>query len=121
MAATDRCRSCRAPIVWARTPAGRLMPLDPTPTDDGNVEIIGGLAVVHHQPPLDSGHAHGEAHPNAKLTLADVRTIRSSGESQRVLAARYGVSRTLIRKVLSGEVWKSADATCPDAAEWSRR
>ena len=52
MTATERCRSCRAPIVWARTTAGRLMPLDPTPTDAGNVEIINGHAVVHGQAPL---------------------------------------------------------------------
>jgi len=26
-----RCRSCLAPIVWVRTPAGRAMPVDPEP------------------------------------------------------------------------------------------
>jgi len=52
MTATERCRSCREPIVWARTPAGKLMPLDPTPTEQGNVEMVDGLAVVHHQPTL---------------------------------------------------------------------
>lgn len=31
------CRTCGAKIVWARTAAGRLMPVDPEPTRDGNV------------------------------------------------------------------------------------
>ena len=32
-----QCRSCRAPVIWARTEAGKRMPLDPEPTADGNV------------------------------------------------------------------------------------
>lgn len=32
-----RCRSCNAPIRWARTPAGKAMPLDARPTLGGNV------------------------------------------------------------------------------------
>jgi len=48
----------------------------------------------------------GEAHPNAKLTAADVADIRASSDSQRELAARHGVSRTLIRKVRAGTVWR---------------
>lgn len=31
------CRTCKAKIRWVRTPTGRLMPLDPWPTDGGNV------------------------------------------------------------------------------------
>lgn len=54
-ASTSSCRSCGAPMLWVRTPAGRPMPLDPEPSEDGNVEIVDGLAVVHHQPPLDHG------------------------------------------------------------------
>lgn len=32
-----RRRSCGAPILWARTPVGRPIPLDPEPAVDGNV------------------------------------------------------------------------------------
>lgn len=33
------CRSCGAPIIWARTPSGRTIPIDRQPTDDGNVRV----------------------------------------------------------------------------------
>ena len=44
MQATSECRSCRAPIVWARTAFnGTPIPVNPDPTDDGNllVELFG--------------------------------------------------------------------------------
>lgn len=34
-----RCRSCSAPIVWATTRAGKPMPVDAVPVEDGNVEL----------------------------------------------------------------------------------
>lgn len=46
---SDTCRSCRAPIRWAVTTAGRRMPLDLEPVPDGNVVIEGekdGVPVV---------------------------------------------------------------------------
>lgn len=48
----------------------------------------------------------GAAHPNAKLTDEDVAAIREGlalGQPQRQLAALFGVSRTLVRKIGSGE------------------
>jgi hypothetical protein len=38
------CRSCGAPIVWARTQSGRLMPVDREPVDGGSLllERVGG-------------------------------------------------------------------------------
>ena len=40
------CRSCGAPIVWAKTSRGLSMPLDAAPVVDGNVAIRDGVAVV---------------------------------------------------------------------------
>jgi len=37
------CRSCRRPVLWVRTTAGRPMPLDPEPTEAGNVLLEGGV------------------------------------------------------------------------------
>ena len=33
------CRSCGRPVIWAVTPGGRSIPLDPDPTDDGNLTL----------------------------------------------------------------------------------
>lgn len=43
------CQSekCQAPIRWARTTTGKLMPLDPDPHPDGNIELTDAGAVVH--------------------------------------------------------------------------
>jgi hypothetical protein len=37
----ERCRTqtCNAPIVWARTAGGKLMPVDAEPSADGNVRL----------------------------------------------------------------------------------
>ena len=35
--ATDRCRSCDAPIAWGLTAKGKRLPLDPAPSENGNV------------------------------------------------------------------------------------
>lgn len=50
--------------------------------------------------------ARGERHYLAKLTDADVLTIRASNESVRVLAARFGVSTIAVYKVLRRKTWK---------------
>lgn len=31
------CRSCRRPVRWAVTPAGKRMPVDPEPVEGGNL------------------------------------------------------------------------------------
>ncbi len=42
------CRSCKAGIGWAVTAAGKRMPIDPLPCEDGNVLIgwVGGERVA---------------------------------------------------------------------------
>lgn len=53
---------------------------------------------------------HGRAHPHAKLTDEQVREIRHRRrEPARALAAEFGVSRALIRKVLAGTSWAHVD------------
>ena len=39
-----RCRSCGADIRWAVTEGGNHIPLDPFPTQEGNMTIIGTTA-----------------------------------------------------------------------------
>ena len=50
----------------------------------------------------------GESHGSAKLRGQDVREIRkliSGGMTQAWVAKRFGVARTTVRKIISGETW----------------
>lgn len=40
------CRSCHAPVVWAKTESGRSIPVDPGPSTKGNILIKDGIARV---------------------------------------------------------------------------
>ena len=48
----------------------------------------------------------GTKNTRAKLTEVAVQEIRSSVDNHRTLAARYGVSRTLISYVRNRKAWK---------------
>lgn len=48
---------------------------------------------------------HGERNSHHKLTAQHVRAIRASREKMAILAARYGVSCSLIEKVRRGVAW----------------
>lgn len=52
-------------------------------------------------------HSRGEGNPGAKLTEQQVRKIRASDDATRILAQRYGVHRTTIQRIRSGEKWSS--------------
>jgi hypothetical protein len=56
--------------------------------------------------------ARGERVGTAKLTAVQVAAIReryaAGGVSTRTLAAEYGVSRTLLKLIVRGEVWRCA-------------
>lgn len=52
----------------------------------------------------------GENHPRAKLTADDVRLIRSDPRPDlEQLSARFGVSRSTIRHVVSGYSWRQVE------------
>ncbi len=36
----EACRSCGAPVLWCRTEAGKMMPVDAEPVENGNLEVI---------------------------------------------------------------------------------
>lgn len=51
-------------------------------------------------------HLYGMAHPNAKLSdeqVAQVRSLRDGGETFQAIADRFGVSKTLVRKITTGQ------------------
>jgi HNH endonuclease/NUMOD4 motif len=50
--------------------------------------------------------ARGEVSRRAKLTAQDVRDIRVSSDSERALAAHYGVSQVAIHYIKTRKTWK---------------
>lgn len=41
------CRSCGADVIWAKTPAGKSIPLDPGARRyGGNIDLVEGVALV---------------------------------------------------------------------------
>lgn len=50
----------------------------------------------------------GESHPQAKLTEAQIHEIRRlrGSSSQEALAARFGVDRSTVGRILSGMTWR---------------
>lgn len=61
---------------------------------------VGGADNLPHQTP------RGASHPKSKLTEEHVREIRASDESGVALAAKFGVTTTLISNVRLRKVWK---------------
>lgn len=65
------CRSCGAGIRWARTLAGKSIPLDPSPVDDGNLVVVDGVAMsrananLRGAGPLPLFKSHFATCPNA--------------------------------------------------------
>lgn len=53
-----------------------------------------------------AGSMKGEKHPNARLTEAQARVIKISSEPVYVLAARYGVSRSIVDAIKRGRTWR---------------
>lgn len=48
----------------------------------------------------------GEAHPLSRLSVDDIRAIRTSSLNGNQLAKRYGVERNTIYAILRGKTWK---------------
>ena len=94
----SRCRSCEAPIVWARTVAGKAIPLDgvdqggyiaPDPDRDGSVEFTGKYVQGRYGSMMQVQHVSAQA----GLDLGDAKP------AQRFMPHH---------------------ATCPDGDDWRR-
>ena len=48
---------------------------------------------------------------DAKLSQADVEQIRASGDTHQDLAARFGISKSIIGRIKRGEMWKTFSAS----------
>lgn len=69
----SKCRSCGADILWARTKAGKLMPVDAAESSDGNVFVAqterGLTAFIPEEGTVIDGASRHKSHfatcPNA--------------------------------------------------------
>lgn len=48
---------------------------------------------------------------DAKLSQADVEQIRASGDTHQDLAARFGISKSIIGRIKRGEMWRTFSAS----------
>lgn len=63
--------------------------------DDNMADMVGKLR-----------QAHGQKNGHAKLKPEQVREIRAAIGTHREIAARYGVTQSLVSMIRSGRIWK---------------
>lgn len=65
----SECKACGEEMRWAKTAAGKSIPLDPDPTSAGNIVLEDGVAVVLPDPAKYDGEkytSHFATCPDAK-------------------------------------------------------
>jgi len=78
---SDRCQFCRAPILWATSPEGRPIPLDPCPRSDGNIDVENG---VTHTWPLGKRRPRGDRYVNHFATCVGPKKKKGSNDETAV-------------------------------------
>ena len=68
-------------------------------------------------------NATGSGHGMAKLSTLQVLAIRADKRSQKEIAAEYGVSKSTVSMIQSGQIWKRScnDNAEPEASRYRRR
>lgn len=70
---------------------------------------LGSLAENNDDMFAKGRHCFGVAHPGAKLTDDDVRRIRRSPDRSADVAAAFGISDSLVRRIRRREAWRHVD------------
>jgi hypothetical protein len=90
-------------------PCVRVTPLRPDGTPDPDDHLFIGTARDNHADMAAKGReARGERNGRARLSEADVRSIRAalrSGGAQRALARSFGVATSTIHDIATGRRW----------------
>lgn len=69
------CKSCEAPITWARTESGKAMPLDEKPVAGGTFVYVGGVA---RRATPDDDQLHRERYTSHFATCPDAAAHRKA-------------------------------------------
>jgi len=107
----------------------------PAPNHDAQVRHLDGDQTNNAPDNLDWGtqednwsdrRAHGkgsgESHHAAKLTIEQVREIRTGSDSQREAAHKYGVDQAAIWSIRNNKTWvESPEALPPNCPRWASR
>ena len=54
---------------------------------------------------LSGRHAHGKNHGRAKLTTEQAKVIKYSNDTAPILAEKYGIDKSVIRRIKRSELW----------------
>lgn len=73
--------------------------------------FLGTCADNHDDQVRKGRQLYGDRHPRAKLSETNVLDIRTSSDGTSVLAARYNVSTTHIRRIRRGMAWSHLGQT----------
>lgn len=69
--------------------------------------LFSGTVRENHYDAMAKGrHCHGSKHGRAKITEADVESIRASEETATALAARFGVTKTTVCDIRKRKIWR---------------
>lgn len=80
---------------------------DPSNNDISNLRW-GTRLENRHDVARHGRERRGEAKPNHRLTLEQVKAIRADARSARSIGAEYGVSHTAVLRIRRGERWATA-------------
>lgn len=72
----SQCATCKAEIVWAVTPTGKAMPVDPDPVDNGNLVLDVDARPVSVRPPELTDDPEGPRHVSHFATCPDAQHWR---------------------------------------------
>ena len=78
------CRSCGAPIYWVRTQAtDSLMPLDVVATENGNILLVDGKAVVLRGDLFEQSLPDGLRYQSHYVSCPNAQNHRKRGKEKK--------------------------------------